>query len=137
MGGNEEGEGAGLEEREAEHTHTQHPCQTSPNTSSSETPAHSPDAHGGLDQRGDSHRGENGPDQLTDGVLVSAHAHGFSQQKRHRYRPAEAGEVMLQAEEKSQSPGRRSWVVPQGIRGAFTCRPRRMHRYQGGTSSMV
>lgn len=67
----------------------------------SETPAHSPDAHGGLDQRGDSHCGENGPDQLTDGVLISAHTHGFSQEKRHRDRPAEAGEVMLQAEETS------------------------------------
>lgn len=109
LGGDEEGQGAGLEQRQSEGTRSSpsavskhiHPSHTS----SPQTPAHSPDAHGGLDQRGDPHCGENGPDQLTDGALVSADAHGFGQEEGHGDGAAEAGEVVLQAAENRQSAG--------------------------------
>lgn len=55
----------------------------------------SPDAHRGLDQGCDPHRGENGPDQLTDCVLVFSDAHGLSQKEGHGYGAAEARQVML------------------------------------------
>ncbi len=37
----------------------------------------SPDSHGGLDQSCESNGGENGSDQLTDGVLVLTNTHGL------------------------------------------------------------
>lgn len=55
----------------------------------------SPDANRGLDQGCDPHRGENGPDQLTDCVLVFSDAHGLSQKEGHGYGAAEARQVML------------------------------------------
>lgn len=55
----------------------------------------SPDSHSGLDQGGDSHSGENGSDQLTDGVLVSTHTHGFGQEEWYCYSAAETRQVVL------------------------------------------
>lgn len=54
-----------------------------------------PDAHGGLDEGGDAHAGEDGADEVADGELVLAHAQALGQQEGDGDGAAEAGQVML------------------------------------------
>lgn len=56
-----------------------------------------PDAHGGLDEGGDAHAGEDGADEVADGELVLAHAQALGQQEGHGNGAAEAGQVVLGA----------------------------------------
>lgn len=61
-------------------------------------PQISPAAEGGLQQGGDAHAEEDGPDELAGGPLVKAHAHGIGQQEGHGDRPAETRQVVLGAQ---------------------------------------
>lgn len=58
----------------------------------------SPAAEGGLQQGGDAHAEEDGPDELAGGPLVEAHAHGIGQQEGHGDGPAETRQVVLGAQ---------------------------------------
>lgn len=55
----------------------------------------SPDAHCSLDESGDTHTGEDGADELTDHVLVTAHTQRLSQEEGHSNGATEACQVML------------------------------------------
>lgn len=57
-----------------------------------------PDAHGGLDEGGDAHAGEDGADEVADGELVLAHAQALGQQEGDGDGAAEAGQVVLGAQ---------------------------------------
>lgn len=57
-----------------------------------------PDAHGGLDEGGDAHAGEDGADEVADGQLVLAHAQALGQQEGDGDGAAEAGQVVLGGE---------------------------------------
>lgn len=55
-----------------------------------------PASYCGLEQRGDAHAEEDGPDELAGGPLVVAHAHGVGQQEGHGDGAAETRQVVLQ-----------------------------------------
>lgn len=61
-------------------------------------PQVSPAAEGGLQQGGDAHTEEDGPNELAGGPLVKAHAHGIGQQEGHSDGPAETRQVVLGAQ---------------------------------------
>lgn len=56
----------------------------------------SPDAHCSLDESGDTHAGEDGTNELTDHVLVTANTQRLSQEEGHSDGATEACQVMLE-----------------------------------------
>jgi len=54
-----------------------------------------PAAQCGLEQGGDPHTEEDGPNELTGGPLVVAHAHRLGQEERHGDRSTETRQVVL------------------------------------------
>lgn len=52
----------------------------------------------GLQQRGDAHTEEDGPNELTGGPLVEANTHGLSKEERHRDSSTKTCQVVLQGQ---------------------------------------
>lgn len=56
----------------------------------------SPDAYCSLDESGNTHAGEDGTNELTDHVLVTAHTQRLSQEEGHSDGATEACQVVLE-----------------------------------------